>query len=119
MTAHPEAQVAAPSELRPDSTPDLDRIVLKALAPEPANRYATAEELQLDLEELAREQKLKQSTVSLRAAGCPSPALLSASAAVKSMSAAVKPSCRNRGTSSVHARSMRRSRAFRDAGQSR
>ncbi|HEY5920745.1 MAG TPA: protein kinase [Kofleriaceae bacterium] len=55
-----------PSQLRPESTPELDRVILRALAIDAEQRYQTAEQLQLDLEELAREQKLKQSTVALR-----------------------------------------------------
>jgi serine/threonine protein kinase len=56
-----------PSQLRRECTPELDRIILRALSISPGDRYQTAEQLQLDLEELAREQKLNQSTVSLRA----------------------------------------------------
>jgi len=56
----------APSTHRPDCTAELERIILKALAIDLDERYQTAEQLQLDLEELAREQKLKQSPVSLR-----------------------------------------------------
>jgi serine/threonine protein kinase len=56
-----------PSELRPEISPELERIVLKTLEGDPGKRYQTAEELQLDLEELAREQKLKQSSIALRA----------------------------------------------------
>ena len=55
-----------PSAHRPDCPPELERITLRALAIEPAERYQTAEQLQLDLEELARGEKLKQSTVALR-----------------------------------------------------
>ncbi len=56
-----------PSQLRADCPAELERIVMKVLSVELAARYQTAEELQLDLEELARELKLKQSAVSLRA----------------------------------------------------
>ncbi|NVB81342.1 MAG: serine/threonine protein kinase [Kofleriaceae bacterium] len=55
-----------PSQINPQVSPELERIVLKALANNIDERYQTAEQLQLDLEELAREQKLKQSTVALR-----------------------------------------------------
>ncbi|MEO8553122.1 MAG: protein kinase, partial [Kofleriaceae bacterium] len=57
----------APRELRPECPEELERITMKALSSDPKTRYQTAEELQLDLEELARELKLKQSTVGLRA----------------------------------------------------
>ena len=62
---HSEAE--PPTQLRPDCPPELETIVLKALAVDASERYQTAEDLQLDLEELAREHKLVQSTVALRA----------------------------------------------------
>jgi serine/threonine protein kinase len=55
-----------PRELRPECPEELERITLKALSNDPETRYQTAEEVQLDLEELARELKLKQSSVALR-----------------------------------------------------
>jgi serine/threonine protein kinase len=56
-----------PRELRPEISPELERIILKALETDPDTRYQTAEELQVDLEELTREEKLKQSSIALRA----------------------------------------------------
>jgi eukaryotic-like serine/threonine-protein kinase len=41
---------APPSSLRPDIPPDLDQIVLRSLAKDPADRYQTAEEFIEDLE---------------------------------------------------------------------
>ncbi len=61
------SEAEPPTQLRPDCPPELETIILKALAVDVAERYQTAEELQLDLEELAREHKLVQSTVALRA----------------------------------------------------
>ena len=55
-----------PSQFRAECPRDLDAIVLRALAIDPEQRYQTAEQLQLELEELAREKKLNQSTVALR-----------------------------------------------------
>jgi serine/threonine protein kinase len=55
-----------PRELRPECPEELERITLKALSNDPETRYQTAEELQLDLEELARELRLKQSAIALR-----------------------------------------------------
>ncbi|MEO6776966.1 MAG: protein kinase [Kofleriaceae bacterium] len=55
-----------PRELRPECPEELERITLKALSNDPDTRYQTAEELQLDLEELARELRLKQSSIALR-----------------------------------------------------
>jgi serine/threonine protein kinase len=56
-----------PSSVRPDVPPELERIVLRALAQDPDQRYATAEQLVTDLDELAREHKLKQSSNALSA----------------------------------------------------
>lgn len=53
------------TEFRRDSPPELDRIVRKALEKDPATRYQTAQQLQHDLEELARELKLDQSSIAL------------------------------------------------------
>ena len=57
----------APSSLRADCPPELDRIILRALSKQPEDRYQTAQELQLDLDELAREAKLNQSSIPLAA----------------------------------------------------
>jgi serine/threonine protein kinase len=61
------SETQPPTELREDCPPELETIILKALAVDVNERYQTAEEFQLDLEELAREHKLVQSTVALRA----------------------------------------------------
>ncbi|HEY1548393.1 MAG TPA: serine/threonine-protein kinase [Kofleriaceae bacterium] len=52
-----------PSTRVADYPPDLERIVLRALAKKPADRQQTAQELQLELEDFAREHKLPQSSV--------------------------------------------------------
>jgi serine/threonine protein kinase len=54
-----------PSTLVPTYPRDLEAIVMKALAIDRDRRYATAEELQLDLEEYAREHKLMLSSAKL------------------------------------------------------
>jgi serine/threonine protein kinase len=56
-----------PSQVRPECAPELERIVLRALAQDPDARYPTAEQLVLELDELAREHKLKQSPNALAA----------------------------------------------------
>jgi serine/threonine protein kinase len=56
-----------PTALRPECPRELERIVLRALADDPDARYATAEQLVTDLDELAREHKLKQSSNALAA----------------------------------------------------
>src|SRR5688572_25315682 len=45
MQAIVEEDVAPPSRLRPEVTPSLDRIVMTALAKDPAQRYATAAQI--------------------------------------------------------------------------
>ena len=54
-----------PSDMLPGYPRDLEQIVLKALARDRDQRYASAEELQLDLEEYAREHKLLLSSAKL------------------------------------------------------
>jgi serine/threonine protein kinase len=56
-----------PSQVRPECPPELERMVLRALAQDPDARYPTAEQLVLELDELAREHKLKQSPNALAA----------------------------------------------------
>ncbi|HEX8169739.1 MAG TPA: TonB family protein [Thermoanaerobaculia bacterium] len=45
-----EARVTAPSQFNDEVTPEIDRIVLKALQKDPANRYQTAGEMARDLD---------------------------------------------------------------------
>lgn len=54
-----------PSERKHDYPPELERIVMKALAKNPADRFANAQDFQLALEEFARETKLPASSVTL------------------------------------------------------
>lgn len=54
-----------PSQFRPDYPPELEAIVMKGLQRDPGLRYQTAEQMQLDLEELARELRLQISSVHL------------------------------------------------------
>jgi serine/threonine protein kinase len=66
MKAVAEQHIIEPSVMRPDYPRELERIVLKGLNRGRDRRYATAQEMQLDLEKLALEQKLPLSTVSLQ-----------------------------------------------------
>jgi len=60
-----EQPAPRPSLHKPGYPRELERIVSRALALERSERYATAEELQLDLEVFAREHKLAISSVTL------------------------------------------------------
>lgn len=59
------ADYVAPKEIDPAYPPGLARIVARAMAKEPADRYPTAEAMQLELEELAQAEGLRLSTVDL------------------------------------------------------
>ncbi len=54
-----------PSSILPNFSPDLEAIIMRALDRDPARRYATAQDFQVDLEEFARERKLALSSVTL------------------------------------------------------
>ncbi len=60
-----EGDTPPPSTRIADYPPELERIVMRALEKDPAQRYQTAQEMQLDLEEFAREQKLAMSSVNI------------------------------------------------------
>ncbi len=55
----------APTTVRPECPPELEKIILHALEPDPTMRIQTARQLQVELESLARETRLDQSPVSL------------------------------------------------------
>jgi hypothetical protein len=59
------SRAPAPSSIRPDFPPDLERIIMRALEPSRDRRYPDARALQLDLEEFARERKLSISAARL------------------------------------------------------
>ncbi len=52
-----------PSKLRPDIPPELDMIVLRALAKNPDDRYQSADEMEADLERVARGAPVAAATV--------------------------------------------------------
>jgi eukaryotic-like serine/threonine-protein kinase len=53
----------APSELRPDIPPELDMVVLRALAKDPDERYQSADEMEGDLDRVARGAPVAAATV--------------------------------------------------------
>jgi serine/threonine-protein kinase len=52
-----------PSKLRPDVPPELDMVVLRALAKNPDDRYQSADEMEADLERVARGARVSAATV--------------------------------------------------------
>ena len=51
-----------PSKLRPDIPPELDMVVLRALAKNPDDRYQSADEMEADLERVARGARVSATT---------------------------------------------------------
>ena len=62
-----ERDVTKPSEIRPGYSPELERIVLKALARKKTERYQTARAMQSDLESFARRNQIDASSGTLSA----------------------------------------------------
>jgi serine/threonine-protein kinase len=60
-------QPGPPSQLNPDVTPELDAVILRSLAKNPANRYQSAEEMRADLDRV--KHGLPVETTPLLAAG--------------------------------------------------
>src|SRR4051812_20125593 len=58
-----EAPIPLPSSRVPGYPAELEKIVMRALAKDPRDRYPTAQALQADLEEFAREAKLAMSSI--------------------------------------------------------
>jgi eukaryotic-like serine/threonine-protein kinase len=52
-----------PSKLRPEIPPELDMVVLRALAKNPDDRYQSADEMEADLDRVARGAKVSAATV--------------------------------------------------------
>ena len=57
-----KGDVPPPSSIRPDYPPELEAIVMRALQADPAQRYDTALDMQIDLEDFAREARLPVSS---------------------------------------------------------
>ncbi len=60
-----DARIPPPSVRVPGYPRELEQIVMKALARDPEDRYPTAQALQLDLEDFARERKLAMSSIGI------------------------------------------------------
>ncbi len=65
MTAIVQGKIPSPSTVWPEIPPDLEAIVMKALASSPDDRYATADHMRLALEEFAASFGLRTSTTAL------------------------------------------------------
>jgi eukaryotic-like serine/threonine-protein kinase len=79
-----------PSKLRRDVPPELDMVVLRALAKNPDDRYQTADEMEADLERVARGARVAAATVdtATRVMSKPAVAAAAASATAATMIAA-------------------------------
>ena len=65
MTSIVLGHIPAPSKFRPDLPPELEDIILKALGNKPGERYASADEMRLALEQLAAKLGLRTSSTTL------------------------------------------------------
>jgi len=57
-----KGDVPPPSSIRPDYPPELEAIVMRALQADPVQRYESALDMQIDLEDFAREARLPVSS---------------------------------------------------------
>lgn len=60
-----EREYPRPSEIHPDYPPDLEAIVMRALAKDPNDRYQSAREVQADLEAFVRQHQIAVSSLAL------------------------------------------------------
>src|SRR5437868_2351705 len=77
---HVREDAVAPSQRNPDVPPDLERIILTALAKDPNNRYQTAEDMRADLLRFRRGRPLAASPVTAMVAEVPTTATTAAAA---------------------------------------
>ncbi|MGZ4558523.1 MAG: protein kinase domain-containing protein [Mycobacteriaceae bacterium] len=80
MYAHLQDEHTPVTSLRFDLPPTIDRIVDRALAKEPADRYPTCAEMVADLRQLAEQSREQQAPNGAAVAGPTSPAAVSATA---------------------------------------
>jgi eukaryotic-like serine/threonine-protein kinase len=76
-----------PSKLRPDIPPELDMVVLRALAKNPDDRYQSADEMEADLERVARGARVSAATVDTATQVLRRPAPAAAAAAASATAA--------------------------------
>ena len=83
-----------PSKLRPDIPPELDMVVLRALAKNPDDRYQSADEMEADLERVARGARVSAATVdtATQVLSRPATAVAAAEAATAATMIAAPPS---------------------------
>ncbi len=60
-----EREYPRPSQIRPGYPPDLERIVMKALAKDKNERYQSAREMQGDIEDFSRRERIPVSNIAL------------------------------------------------------
>jgi serine/threonine-protein kinase len=70
-----------PSKLRSDIPPELDQVVMRALAKNPDDRYQNAEEMEADLERVARGRPVAATTAATQVMRAAPPAAAAATAA--------------------------------------
>jgi serine/threonine-protein kinase len=83
-----------PSKLRREVPPELDKVVLRALAKDPNERYQSADEMEADLERVARGAPVSAATAATQV--IPVPAVATADATAATMIAPAPPT-RSRG----------------------
>jgi serine/threonine-protein kinase len=82
---HLSATPQTPSELRPDIPPELDMVILRALAKDPDERYQSADEMESDLERVARGAPVAAATMDAATQVLSRPATAAAAATAATM----------------------------------
>jgi eukaryotic-like serine/threonine-protein kinase len=85
-----------PSKLRPEVPPELDKVVLRALAKNPDERYQSADEMEADLERVARGAGVAAATVDAATQVLRAPAAATAADSTSATMIAPPPSARTR-----------------------
>ncbi len=82
---HLSATPQTPSELRPDIPPELDMVILRALAKNPDDRYQSADEMEGDLDRVARGAPVAAATMDQATQVLSRPATAAAAATAATM----------------------------------